>query len=112
MKAGGVSLTGQNSSIPATNLIVSPATGTYMLSLCLWVQTTNAGNSVVASVSYNNGTLGVSDSSTSVSLASTSNRSCTVVSQHIVNPTNVKYSTNVTGTGGSYGLDIVETRVQ
>jgi len=50
-----------------------------------------------------------------VFFSSTSMRSCTVISQHVSSSSNVTYSTTVSGTGGgspTYGLDIVETRVQ
>jgi hypothetical protein len=69
---------------------------------------------VTASVSYNNGTIATSDSTPAVSFGSTSNRSCTVISQHIVSGTAVTYSTSIAGTigTGTYGLDIVETQVQ
>ena len=100
-----------NGTITAKDCATPPPIG---MELCIWVQSTNVGNSVVASVSYNNGTSAITNSNT-VSLASTSNSTCTVVSQHIVYPTNVTYSTSVTGSGGSggtYGLDIVETRVR
>jgi len=111
--AGKAALTGQNSNQSGT-VVASPATGTYMLALCVWIQTT--GNlTVTATVSYNNGTISTSDSSSSVSAGSTSNRSCTVISEHIASGTAVTYSTSVGGGGiimGSYGLDIVETQVQ
>jgi len=51
---GSVSRLSQTSNISGT-LVTSPTTGTYMLSLCLWVQTTSASGTVIASVSYNNG---------------------------------------------------------
>ena len=110
--AGKVSLTGQTGVIGSTTLISSPTTGTYMLAICLWVQMTGS-DTVTASVTYSNGTISATDSTTGVSTSSTSNRSCTVISEHIVSGTSVSYSTAISGTSfGTYGLDIVETRVQ
>jgi hypothetical protein len=109
--AGKVALTGQTANTSGT-LISSPVTGTYMLSLCVWVQATGL-NTVTATVAYHNGTIATSDSSGTMSTASTSNRNCSVISEHIASGTPVTYSTAATPTTpGTYGLDIVETRVQ
>ena len=109
-----VSLLSQSSSIPSTTLFTpTSAKGTNMLALCLWIQNTAATGSVMASVSYGNGTTTLTDSTTTIPFSSTGQHSCTVISQHVVSGTDVKYSTTVSGTtAGTYGLDIVDTQVQ
>ena len=85
-----------------------------MLALCLWIQSTGIGT-VQAFVTYNNGTVNVTEQSTSEPFTSTSGRSCTVISQHIASGAAVAYSATVSSSGGgagTYGLDIVETQVQ
>src|SRR5262249_32127268 len=74
--AGKVGLSGQSAAIPTTTLISSPSVGTYVVALCLWVQSIGT-TTVTASVPYNNGTTTITDSSSTLSMSSTSNRSCT-----------------------------------
>jgi len=111
-----VSLLNQNSSISSTTLFTpTSAAGTYVLALCLWIQTTAhlPAASVTASVSSSNGTVTISDSTAAVSFASPPLHSCVVTSEHIVSGTPVTYSTAIgSGAVGTYGLDIVETQVQ
>jgi hypothetical protein len=112
-----VSRVNLSSAIPSTPLFTpTSASGTYMLALCLWIQTSSNAipvPTVTASVSYSNGTL-VSDSTMALPFSSITQKDCKVISQHVVSGTDVKYSTTITGTVGSgaYGLDIVETQVQ